>query len=376
MDPEARARGRRGSLLTARQPQPKPTPTWRRRLVLIGLTYAGAWLFGLGAYWLNVPLAWMIGALVFSATMRLSELPLEIPHNTRPAGQMLVASSVGLSFTPEAVSAMGSLLLPMLAAAILTIVIGFLVALLLMRMARVDVITATLASVPMGPVESANLANKHGIAPGPVVFSQTLRIVLLVLLIPPAMVALDGSVTDPHATLRETDWTLPGALMLGAIALAGAGLFRLVSLSNPFFIGALAATALASALSVPVTAYPYPVLVVAQIFLGVWLGAVFDRELIRRAGGFLGAAFVSALLMIGLSALVGLGFAWLTGQSWQVMVLSTAPGSVTEMALTAKIIQEGLAVVTAFHVLRIFIILPFAPLIVNLAARIATRLRL
>jgi len=59
----------------------------------------------------------------------------------------------------------------MLAAAVLTIVIGFGVAALLVRMTQVDVITATLVSVPMGPVESANLANKHGVAPGPVVFS-------------------------------------------------------------------------------------------------------------------------------------------------------------------------------------------------------------
>ena len=341
-------------------------------LPLVVATYSGAFVFGLIGYWLNVPLAWMIGALVFAATIRMLELPLAIPSHTRPAGQVLIASSVGLAFTPEAVSAMGSLLIPMLAAALLTIAIGFLVAAVLMRLTQVDVVTATLASIPMGPVESANLANKHGVVPGPVVFSQTLRIVLLVLLIPPIMVAIDGSVTDPHAALRATEWTLPGSILLCAIALGGALVFKLIRLSNPFFIGALGATALASALSMPITAYPYSVLVIAQIFLGVWLGAVFDRELLRRAGGFLGAAFVSSLLMIALCTLMGLGFAWATGQSWQVMVLATAPGSVTEMALTAKIIQEGLAVVTAFHVLRIFIILPFAPLIVGLSARFAT----
>jgi len=346
-----------------------------KRAGLVGMTYAGAFVSGLIGYWLNVPLAWMIGALVFAAAMRLAEMPLAIPRHTRSTGQVLVASSVGLSFSPEAVSAMGSLLLPMLAAAVLTIAIGFGVAALLVRMTQVDVITATLASVPMGPVESANLANKHGVAPGPVVFSQTLRIVLLVLLIPPALVALDGSVTDPHAALRDTDWTLSGALLLCLIAVAGAQFVKLIGLSNPFFIGALGATALAAALSVPITAYPYPVLVIAQIFLGVWLGAVFDRELLRRAGGFLGAVVVSSLLMIALSVLMGLVLAGLTGQSWQVMVLATAPGSVTEMALTAKIIEEGLATVTAFHVVRIFIILPFAPLILNLSVRLAALLR-
>jgi len=41
------------------------------------------------------------------------------------------------------------------------------------------------------------------------------------------------------------------------------------------------------------------------------------------------------------------------------------------MALTAKVLQEGIAVVTAFHLVRIFIILPFAPLIISVTARLA-----
>jgi uncharacterized membrane protein AbrB (regulator of aidB expression) len=63
----------------------------------------------------------------------------------------------------------------------------------------------------------------------------------------------------------------------------------------------------------------------------------------------------------------------LTGIDWQIMVLATAPGSVTEMALTAKILHQGVAIVTAFHVVRIFIILPAAPLIFAITARLAGR---
>ena len=86
----------------------------------------------------------------------------------------------------------------------------------------------------------------------------------------------------------------------------------------------------------------------------------------------MGAAAAS-LLMIALCAAMGLGLAWLIDAPWQVMVLSTAPGSVTEMALTAKILQEGLAVVTAFHLVRIFIILPFAGTIIGMTVRVAQR---
>ncbi|TCP59925.1 hypothetical protein EV663_11421 [Rhodovulum bhavnagarense] len=335
------------------------------------LIYGGALISGLAASRIGFPLPWMLGAMLFAAGVRLADRPVAIPVQTRQAGQVLVACSVGLSFTPEAVATMGALLWAMLAAAILTVAIGFVVAAALMRLARVDVITAVLSSVPMGPVESAVLAQAHGVAPGPVVFAQTLRITALVIVIPPSIVALDGTVRDPVAMLARTDWSLAGAAFLVLAGMGGALVAHRLRLANPFFVGALAGAALAAAFSLPITAFPYPVLVVAQMFLGVWLGAVFDRDLLRRARGFIPAALVSSLLLTILCAGMGLGLAWLTGQPGTVMILATAPGSVTEMALTAKILQEGLALVTAFHLVRIFVIIPNAGRIIGLTARLA-----
>ena len=343
------------------------------RLAHIALIYAGAFAFGLVANAIKFPLPWMFGAMVFASSVRLFEHPVEIPVQMRQIGQVLVASSVGLSFTPEAVGAMGVLLVPMIAAAFATIALGFVVAASLMRMTGVDVVTAALAAIPMGPVESAVLAEKHGAPQGPVVFAQTLRIMILVTFIPPLIVALDGRVDDPVAVLRDMPWTTEGALLLASAGVAGAVIAGAVRLANPYFVGALGGAAVAAALSLPLTAYPYPVLVLAQVFLGVWLGAVFDRELIRRAKSFILGAVAASLLMIALCAAMGLGLAWLLEAPWQVMVLSTAPGSVTEMALTAKILQDGLAIVTAFHLVRIFIILPLAGTIIGMTVRVARR---
>ncbi len=335
------------------------------------LIYSGALVCGAIGYLVSLPLPWMIGAMVFAAAMRLSEQPVNVLPMTRPIGQVIVAASVGLSFTPAAVATVTTMFIPMISAAVLTILAGFVVAAVLMRMARVDVITATLSAIPMGPVESAHLAERHGVFAGPIVFSQTLRIMLLVVFIPPVLVYFSDTIEHPTAVLRSVHWSMSGALSLAAIGLLGAIAARMLRLGNPFFIGALGGAAVASALSLPVTAFPYPALVLAQIFLGVWLGAVFDRELLRNATGFISGAVVSAILLVVICAAIGFGMTWITSEPWQVMILATAPGSVTEMALTAKVLQEGIAVVTAFHVVRIFIILPFAPLIIGLTARFA-----
>ncbi|MGY6634755.1 MAG: AbrB family transcriptional regulator [Alkalilacustris sp.] len=333
------------------------------------LIYSGALVFGMVGDWINLPLPWLIGALVFSTALRFAEQPVEVPAVTRPIGQILIAATVGLAFTPEAVAALSELLVPMVVVAVLTVAAGFVTAIVMMRLSGVGALQAVLASVPMGPVESANLARRYGVAPAPVIFSQTLRIVALVVVIPPVLVALDGSIRDPQELLRTEPWYFAGTALLVLSAVAGAFVARLLRISNPFFVGALAGAAGAAALSMPVAALPFPLLVAAQTFLGVWLGAVFDRTLLRGAAGFIRAAVICTALMMLLCALLGLLLVPFTGLSWEVMVLATAPGSVTEMALTAKILQDGVAAVTAFHLVRIFLILPFAPLIARVAAR-------
>lgn len=343
-----------------------------KTILQLVLIYTGALACGFVADKLRIPLPWMIGAILFAAAYSFSGRSVNIPVGTRQIGQVLVASSIGLAFTPDTVAAMGSLLIPMLAAALLTIVFGFIVGAFIKMAAKVDVITATLSAVPTGPVESVVLAIKHGVDPGPIIFAQIFRIMALVCLVPPIIVALDGTIRDPSSVLSNVNWTPEGAILLAAAGTVGALVARAVRLSNPFFVGALAGTILMAAFDLPVTALPYPVLVLAQVFLGVWLGAAFDRNIVRRARGFISVGIIAAFMMAFLCAILGLVLAYLTGVSWQVMVLATAPGSATEMALTAKILNEGLAIVTAFHVLRIFIILPFAPLIIGMTAKVAS----
>ncbi len=341
-----------------------------RDLTRIALVYVGAAASGWIAAELNVPLPWMIGSILFTVAASLLFGRTKAPPITRPIGQVVIAGSVGLAFTPTAVATLGTMLWAMVAVALLTILAGLLVAAVLVRLSGTDAITASLSSVPMGPVESANLALGYGVAPAPVVFSQTIRILALILLIPPVMIALEPGITDPTAALREMPWTLPGAGLLVACSLVGFLIVRRLRLSNPFFLGSLGGAALAAALELPITAFPYPVLAGAQVLLGVWLGAVFDRAFFREAGRFVPAAIASTFLMILLCIFMGLAFVPLTGTRWTTMILATAPGSVTEMALTAKVLQEGIAVVTAFHVIRIFIILPLAPLIARIVARL------
>ncbi|MGY6709021.1 MAG: AbrB family transcriptional regulator [Rhizobiaceae bacterium] len=348
-------------------------PLFQRNLIQVALLYAAAIAIGYAASLLRVPLPWMIGPLLLAAIVSLADKQPTIPRITRPIGQLVVAASVGLFFTPAALTAVSQQIVPMLAVALLTIAAGFVAALVLMRIAHIDVVSASLASIPGGPVEMAALAARHGAESGTVAFAQILRIALLVLIIPPLLVAIDGEGADPATALANGPVDYFGALLLLAIALGGGFFLKLIGMTTPFFLGPLATTAAASAFMIPVSAPPHFVLAGAQVLLGVWLGSMFKRELFVRSPMLLVAVLASTAVLLLLTAIMALVISWMTGISWQTMVLATAPGSVTEMALTAKILDQEVALVTAYHVLRIFIILPLVPLIFALVARLAGR---
>jgi uncharacterized membrane protein AbrB (regulator of aidB expression) len=72
---------------------------------------------------------------------------------------------------------------------------------------------------------------------------------------------------------------------------------------------------------------------------------------------------VASLLAILLAAGFGLALAALGGIHPATAILATAPGGIAEMSLTAKTLQLGVPVVTAFHVTRLVtLVLTIGPL--------------
>jgi membrane AbrB-like protein len=96
---------------------------------------------------------------------------------------------------------------------------------------------------------------------------------------------------------------------------------------------------------------------VAQLLLGCALGSRFNRSFLARAPRFVGAVAATVILAMALSALFAIGLARITGIHPATLVLATAPGGVAEMAVTAKVLELGVPLVTSFHVTRIVLLL-------------------
>lgn len=331
----------------------------------IAIGAAAGWL----CHRLGVPLPWMVGPLIATAMQSIWLGAPYVPIWMRWSGQLVVASAVALNLTPRTLDAVVSHIWLMFTSALLIILFSFALAALVRRASGVDRATALFASLPGGPLEMAALAEQVGGVGALVAFAQTLRIAGIVTVIPPILIFMGEHFAPVPAAPLGAD--LPGlALVLGA-GLAGSLVFRLFGGVNAFFLGPLIAVGLLTVTVGPPGKVPFEVIALAQVALGLSLGRMFDRSLVLSARSFILYGAMISLILIGLALGLAALFTALGPDSFALYALGNAPGSITEMAVAAKGLNLDASLVTAFHVLRILIIVPFAALFYRAFVRLA-----
>ncbi|MEX1214696.1 AbrB family transcriptional regulator [Saccharospirillum sp.] len=314
-------------------------------------------LAGLVFSWIGIPLPWMIGPLVSVAILTVTgTLEKRVPIRIRSIGQVIVATFIGAHFTPDALHSMLRAAPLLIGVSLYILVASLLVAQVQARLFGTDRVTGFLSVVPISPVEAGILAELHHVATAPIIFAQTVRIALLVIFIPFMLYVSDPAV--PAIVPPVETRGLVGLVVTLMGATAGPLLFMVLKLNNPFFLGPLLLAAVLSALDLPSFSTPQPVLALAQVILGTWLGSCFRRELLVEPSKLVASVLLSTALLLILCLLGASLVAEFTELPFATLVLGFAPGATTEMALMAGLLGLDVAFVTAMHLTRIFIIMP------------------
>lgn len=320
----------------------------------VAATLALAAAAGAAAQAAHWPLPWMIGPLLATALGSAAGLPLAASLRLRNAGQWVIGTALGLYFTPSVVAVVATL------APAIALGVGW--ALLLghgfYRFLRwlepgptLQPASAYFAAAIGGASEMALLAERAGAQVDRVAAAHSLRVLIVVVLIPFTYQALGVHGADVAAKAGSTVQPLGLAALLAATA-AGGALMRRLRAPNPWVLGALAVCMVLTGSGVHWSALPKPLASAAQLAIAVMLGVRFTPESLRVAPRWLGAVAAGTLAMIVLSA----GFAALLARGWGLhpatALLATSPGGMAEMAITASVLGLGVPVVTAFHVVR------------------------
>lgn len=327
-------------------------------------TLATAWAAALVWRALHLPLPWMIGPLLVTALASLRGLPTASAAPIRNAGQWAIGTALGLYFTPEVTALVLRLWWAVVLAIAWALALGWAFAWWLDRVVARDLpqqgaarwATSYFAGAIGGASEMTLLAEREGARTDLVAAAHSLRLLVVTVVIP-----FGFSFTGLHGldaaqpVLRVVAW--PQLAVLGLVTLAGAFVMRRLGWANPWFVGALAASMGLTMAGIELSALPPWATNAAQLVIGVSLGVRFRAEFVRTAPRWLAAVGAGTVVMIALCGAFAALLAWGTGLHPATLVLGTSPGGISEMAITAKVLQLGVPVVTAFQVCRLVAVL-------------------
>jgi membrane AbrB-like protein len=316
--------------------------------------------------WLDTPLPWMIGPLFATAAACMLGAPLRAPIPLRSAGQWAIGTALGLYFTAPVLAALVSYAGSIVLAVLFALVLGVAGAALLRRLSGADRSTAFFAMAVGGASEMATQGERHGAAVERVAAAHSLRIMMVVGIIP-FVIRWWGA----HGLGAGLDLFVPGAaavhygplLLLVLLTCLGAAALRRLDVPNAWVIGPLLVAIVLTAGGVHLSRLPEWMIRAGQLFIGVSLGTRFTPGFVHTAPRFLASCAACSLAMMALAAAFGLGLAALGGINPGTALLATSPGGIAEMALTARVLHLGVPIVTAFHVSRmVAVVLLIGPL--------------
>lgn len=301
------------------------------------------------------PLPWMVGSMCAVILVNCCKKVLSEVPSGRKVGQWLIASVIGLHFTASVMDQVSTNFVLMIGAALITLSISLLGVMLLAR--REGCLpTCFFSLMPANSAEMMVLGLKHRADAALVAAAHSLRLVMIVLIIPAAMAwGLGG---HGHVSSAQVDWRWISLLLPTGFTVAW--VWSHVGLPNPWAFGPMLVCAVFTLVFDLHLSLPTWLTILGQLLLGCSLGVHFDRGFFRRAPLFLSKIFLINCLTMAVGFLVAVVISDEVGISKMTLMLGMVPGSSTEMSLTAEALGLGVALVTAMQIIRMVVVMALA----------------
>jgi membrane AbrB-like protein len=304
---------------------------------------------------LDTPIPWMIGPMLGVAMLSLLGARLHPVPYARQMGQVILGSAVSLYFTPTVVAALGANLPAIAAATAAAFLIGVLGALVLSRVSGVEPKSTFFASIPGGAMAMAVLAERYGAEIAPVAVAHSLRVSIVVIVIPFALsysgIPLEEAAYRPNVPL-DFSILLPWL----AVSFALGEVSERLGLQNGYLLAPIFFGAALTVSGIQLSAVPHWMTDFAQLMFGLVLGGRYERAFFARYRLFIPFALINSVVVLVASVLVAAALAWAFALPTATMIIATAPGGLAEMTITAQALHISVPLVVAFHLFRVVVV--------------------
>jgi membrane AbrB-like protein len=334
-------------------------------ILVLGLGGLGA----LGARHLGLPLPFLLGSLIATATASLTLFArtgrrLWFPQTLRKTFVATIGVMIGTTFAPSLLSSLPGMWRTLLAMVIFVLLAQGLGYLIFRHIGRYDRTTALFAAMPGGLIEAIALGEKAGGDVETLSLQHFARIVLVVIAIPGFFYIWTGEAVGSAAgqTLEKAPPDLLDWLAFAVLVPIGIVLGERLRLPASHLMGPLLLSAVLHGSGALSLTGPTLLLNTAQLVVGAGLGVMFARSTPKRLliGFALGSVSVGTVLGLGM------GMATLlaphVSMSFEALLISFAPGGITEMSLIALSLGISPVLVAAHHLFRIVLTVTMAGL--------------
>lgn len=337
----------------------------------LALSAAGGFLLSLT----GISIGWMLGALI-TAMLVSFKYPRFLGEKGMPkhwlyTGQCLLGIELGQKINGSVLSVFQEDWAVVLVTLLLSIGFSLLAGVILWKLSSMDMLTSFFSTAPGGLSAMPGIAEEVGANTAVVSILQTMRVFLVIFIIP---VAVSSVAFQPAAKLAGTsaaslfEWnSVFWTAILAAVAYAGYHIGKKLKFPAPWLLGSMVTVALvqsgASAYKGHdmVAFWPDESMIAAQILIAASIGSRFRTEMFTGLKKTIAVSFISTVFFITLMFICAYVVSKLTGLSFVTAALAFAPGGVAEMAATAVVLKADATFVVAVQVLRIVAVILLLP---------------
>ena len=336
--------------------------TWRATVFSLALGSLGGALF----WQLGLPLAWMIGAMVFVTVAAIAQRPVRLPRRLRSVMVSILGVMLGSSFSPALLDQAGQWSISLVCLVPYLFVATGLTYLYFRKAGGYDVVTAFFSGTPGGLSEMTLIGADMGGDSRAISLAHASRILLVVSTIPfwfQFARSYDPSLNASLNRIYASQVSLEDAVAIGLCALVGAVLARAIRLPAAALTGPMLLSAAVHLAGWTKSVPPVEAVATAQVVLGTAIGCRFAGTALRTVLMAIVLALGALVVLLSIAVSFALVLAWATGLSFDALLLAYAPGGLAEMTLIALSQNIDPAFVSAHHTVRIALIVTAAPFV-------------
>jgi len=328
-------------------------------LVLFLLAGIGGTIF----YEIHIPLPWMLGPLVTTLLWKfLRKKIIFWPKPLRNGGLIILGYTMGSPFTLQIGRQIFGQLSGMLLSTLAIMTISLLIGWFTSRRTGVGLINGLLGSIPGGLSQMAVICEEiPGADVAVVTLMQITRLLTVVLTVP--LLAIYGLANDLSGV---TSVVIPTSLdpwtvgLFAALAILSAQLATIINFPTPYLMGPIFGTIALIIGGYTAPHLPQFILALAQITIGIRLGADIEFNSLNNWKSIVLYSFGGVITVIVASLGVDYILTKLYPISFLTAFISTAPGGMAEMGITALAVHADVSLVVAYQLFRLLSMLILA----------------